>query len=78
LETVISYSEPHKWNRVGVPPILGQKLLGRECLVIVENPIIRTNFRPFLYTASVLALWNEFKVNNTHDIKETDELHLCM
>jgi hypothetical protein len=54
---------------------------------MVENPIVAPRFRPFcmqsftypLYYFHIislvdcLALWNEFKVNNTLDIYESDE-----
>jgi hypothetical protein len=71
---------------------LGQKLLDRERLVswsivMVENPIVGSKFRPFsthsltkaiqyfhiISLVECLALWNEFKVNNTLDIKQSDE-----
>jgi hypothetical protein len=71
---------------------LGHKLLDRELLVswsivMVENPIVGPNFRPFstysftiqlqyLHIISLvdcLALWNEFKVNRTRDIEEGDK-----
>jgi len=59
---------------------------------MVENPIIGPKVRPFsthsfmkplhyfhiISLVDFLVLWNEFKVNNTHDIEENDEhcLHL--
>jgi hypothetical protein len=55
--------------------------------VMVENPITGTKFRPFstqslmkplkyFYIISLfhcLALWDEFNVDNTLDIEESDE-----
>jgi len=62
---------------------LGQKLLDKEHLVswsivIVENPIVEPNFKPFSILVDCLALRNEFKVNNSLEIRESDEhfLHL--
>jgi len=59
---------------------------------MVGNPIVGPNFRPFsvqsfkqsrqyFHTVSLidcLALWDEFKINNTFNIEESDEhcLHL--
>jgi hypothetical protein len=59
---------------------LGQKLLDREHLVswstvTVDNPFTGPKFRHNFHISLIdcLPLLNEFKVNNTLDIKESDE-----
>jgi hypothetical protein len=69
--------------------LLDRECLTSWSIVMVENPTAEAKFRPFStqfhVTTSIfhiislvdcLALWNEFKVNNTFDIKESD--HHCL